>query len=149
MAGEGSPHERSMGRNAAVVEISSRVAAIASLLLSFGATACASVVIVEEAPSGSSGGAGGNGPEAPGLEPQGCSGDCVGTSDGKSCSCTRSCDGQFNKISCAPMVNELGEQKLQCVCTVEDYFSGVCFESQPENMCDIAEGCCAKYFQGK
>src|SRR5262245_42515041 len=139
MGMEGSCHQADMGRNPVAVEMYSRVAAIASLLLLCGTAACASVVIVEEAPSGSSSEGGGTGGGDPGLEPQqgGCSGKCVGTSDGNSCSCKRECDGHLNKISCAPIVNELGEEKIECVCTVEDYFSGVCFETHPSHMCDI------------
>lgn len=81
-----------------------------------------------------------------------CATDCtVGPAD-KTCTCIRDCDGVFppsGKASCAPVVDLQGNHKIECVCTVGDQFSGVCFEKNEAKLCDFNEGCCGKYFSGK
>jgi hypothetical protein len=125
------------------------------------ALGCANVVIVpgesSESTSGGGsgsagqGGAGQGGSTASGTtDPppgwDGCPSQCSGPSTSTTCSCAVSCDG-LSKISCAPSTDLQGNTKIECVCTYDELFSGVCYETNSAAMCDPHAGCCFKYFQ--
>ncbi len=119
---------------------------------------CANVVLLPgenpDSPSGVGGGgsgsqgvtttAGGTTANPPGWD--GCPSKCDGMSEGTTCGCTVSCSG-LSKIACAPIVDLQGNSKIECVCTYEEKFSGVCYENNPDAVCDPLAGCCFKYFQ--
>lgn len=79
---------------------------------------------------------------------QGCTADCSQPSNGvDTCSCAFNCEGFPGdaKAECAPSVDLQGKLKTKCVCTVNEEFTGVCFETDPAHLCDFELGCCGKY----
>lgn len=80
--------------------------------------------------------------------PMGCTASCSPPSNGvDTCNCTFDCDGFPGnaKAECEPSVDLQGNLKTKCVCTVNDEFTGVCFEQDPAHLCDFSLGCCGKY----
>jgi hypothetical protein len=80
--------------------------------------------------------------------PMGCTASCSQPSNGvDSCNCVFNCDGFPGnaKAECEPNVDLQGNLKTKCVCTVDDEFTGVCFEKDPAHLCDFNLGCCGKY----
>jgi hypothetical protein len=124
---------------------------------------CANVVLLpgenpdDPGSSGVGGAGGGNGTQVgttttgvttttdkPGWD--GCPSQCKDGAGSTTCGCTVSCSG-LSKIACAPIVDLQGNSKIECVCTYEELFSGVCYETNPSATCDPHAGCCFKYFQ--
>jgi len=128
-----------------------------AMTLSAAAITCGGRVVIDQEPSGGTGGedGGGMGGEDPGSSsstgPTECSDACEGPGN-VTCSCTRSCGEMLRRIKCAPQE----DGKTQCICSVgqevngqpQIVFSGVCFETKGLT-CDFEDGCCAKYFSGK
>ncbi|APR83611.1 Hypothetical protein A7982_08960 [Minicystis rosea] len=113
---------------------------------------CGNTVIVAGEPSGGGGqGAGGFGgtggtPSTGSGVFDNCEADC--SSNGvDTCSCAFQCNGFPGnaKASCAPNVDLQGNHKIKCVCTVNEGFTGICFETKPAHLCDFELGCCGKY----
>jgi hypothetical protein len=64
---------------------------------------------------------------------------CVSV-DQQSCTCKKA----DLRIACSPK-----NGKLECVCSYKKVFSGICFETDPAELCDFDNGCCANYFSGQ
>jgi hypothetical protein len=80
-------------------------------------------------------------PTTPPLCPPQCDGP-IGT---PWCSCLVSCDG-LSRVACRPFVDTHGEDRVECVCTIEEVFSGLCVETDPTAYCEPRRGCCRKYW---
>jgi hypothetical protein len=89
---------------------------------------------------GSGGGTGGGG--AGGTQ---CMETCSIAPSGGTCNCDWSCSGSPLRVRCSDVTDLQGEQKVECICTVDDTFTGVCFETEPAVLCDFQHGCCSKY----
>jgi hypothetical protein len=80
---------------------------------------------------------------------EGCSVECSVPPNGvDTCACSFSCGNSFpgaTRAECAPSVDLQGNLKVKCVCTVNEEFTGVCFETNPAHLCDFDMGCCGKY----
>jgi hypothetical protein len=132
-----------------------KILAIPAIYISL--SACAPIIIDPGWDQGDQGGGGGEKERASvfasgsgaALEPAGPMSDCsqpvCGPTSEGTCSCTVGCTDATFKISCGVEASGVPG----CVCTFKDLFSGVCFEEDPDNLCDFNEGCCAKYFHGK
>ena len=59
-----------------------------------------------------------------------------------------SCSEALVRINCALTDTLTQKNVIECVCSYENVFSGVCYE-KPGLACDFDHGCCAKYFSGK
>ena len=125
--------------------------------LALSAAGCVGTVIVPDEAAGVGGTAGGGTAGAAGSTTtstpttvEECADSCSILPESQTCKCARTCSGSFiGKAACAPIVDLQGTAKVECVCTVGDTFSGVCFEKNDAALCDFDDGCCAKYFSGK
>jgi len=124
---------------------------ICTALAAIPAAGCGITVLVEGEAGGARGDTTIGTDTTPGIPPppaDGCTAGCSQPSNGvDTCNCTFECDhfpGNA-KAECAPSVDLQGNLKIKCVCTVKDQFTGVCFETNPANLCDLEMGCCGKY----
>jgi len=165
MAGSLLPHRRNMTMQASAVW--------GFVLTTFAAVGCGNIVLVPgETEGAGAAGAGGQGGEAtttststststatstspttstttsgiPMIED--CTPGCSAPSNGvDTCNCTFECTTYPGHVEawCEPNVDLLGNHKVKCVCKISDVFTGICFETKPEFLCDFEQGCCGKY----
>lgn len=154
MAGGMPPHRRNMTTRASAVW--------GFVLTTFAAVGCGNIVLVPGETVGGQGGAGAAGAGGQGGEAgdttttttsgvpviEGCTPGCSAPSNGvDACNCTFECTTYPGHVeaSCEPNVDLLGNHKVKCVCKISDVFTGICFETKPEFLCDFEQGCCGKY----
>lgn len=124
--------------------------ALVSTAIAASPAACGPTVLVE----GETYGAGGGVPFPPSgttstpEPPMGCVASCSVLPNGKdACTCDYACDSYPGnaKAECEPNIDLQGNLKTKCICTLGDTFTGICFETHPEFLCDYLQGCCGKY----